>query len=310
MAAAAAATASSKAPTPAQLNVNTLASEYGYAASFLNSVPELKSLFKTAVSQTWTPAEFTAKLQATKWFQDASVAVRNGQLQKSTDPATWAQNVAEVTATIQQQAGSMGAVMSSSVEQQMASDAVMHGWTPAQLQQQMASYVSTVGNTGNYGGQAGTNEDALQKMALDYGQSMSSSSLQSWVQKMAAGSATTSDFEAQMKASAQSLYPQYSQQIQSGMTVNDIAQPYVQQMAQTLELDPTSIKVSDPLIQSALNGTTGPGSAAASQNPAGMNMYQFSNTLRQDPRWATTKNAQDAAGTVSRNILQSFGFSS
>jgi hypothetical protein len=293
------------------LNVNTLASEYGYAASFLNSVPELKSLFKTAVAQTWTPAEFTAKLQATKWFQGASVAVRNGQLQKSSDPATWAQNVAEVTATIQQQAGSMGAQMSSSVEQQMASDAVMHGWTPAQLQQQMASYVTTMGSTGHFAGQAGTNEQTLQKLASDYGQTMSDPSLKSWVQKIAAGSATSEDYQAQLKASAASLYPQYAKQINAGSTLNDIAQPYIQQMATTLEMDPNTITVADKHIQSALNGQpsgTG-GSAAANPNPQGMNMYDFTNMLRQDPSWATTKNAQDAAGTASRSILQSFGFS-
>lgn len=306
---AAAKPAASSTPSPAQLQMNTLASEYGYAASFLNSNPELKKLFSTAVAQTWTPAEFQAKLQATKWFQDASVAVRNGQLQKSTDPATWAQNVAEVTATIQQQAGSMGAQMSSSVEQQMASDAVMHGWTPAQLQQQMASYVTTMGSTGNYGGQAGANEGTLQKMATDYGQTLSSQSLQSWVQKIAAGSATTDDYQAQMKASASALYPQYTQQIASGMTMADIAQPYIQQMASTLELDPTSITVSDKNIQAALNGSPGPGSAAASQNPAGMNMYQFQNQLRQDPRWATTSNAQQAAESATRGILQNFGMS-
>lgn len=311
MAAVQSATPAKVTPTPgapADLNMNTLASEYGYAAAFLNSVPELKNLFKQAQAQTWTPAEFTAKLQATKWFQTSSVAYRNALLQQKSDPATWAQNVAQVTATIQQQAGSMGAQMSGSVEKQMASDAVMYGWTPAQLQQKMAAYVTTVGNTGNYGGTAGHNENDLKKMALDYGQTLSGQSLQSWVQKMASGAATIDDYQAQMKASAQALYPQYGKQIQAGMTVNDIAQPYIQKMASTLELDPTAITVNDKMIQSALNGNTNGTVGAAGEAGTGMNMYQFDNTLRQDPRWATTKNAQDAAASVTHSILQNFGF--
>lgn len=317
MAAAPAASSSSSSSNPPvgsaaynQQANSDLASEYGYALSFLNSNPEIKKIFQKA--STMVPpmpaAEFQAEIQNTKWFQQNSQALRQAQDLQKSDPATYAQNVSIARATISETAGTMGAQLSTKVLAQMASDAVNFGWTPNQVQQQLSQYVTTMGSTGNYAGQAGTNQQALEKMALDYGQTLSDSSLKKWVQNIAAGTATTEDYQAQMKQSATALYPQYAKQIAAGLTVNDIAQPYIQQMAQTLEKDPTTITVNDKNIQAALNGNANGTTGAAGETGQGMNMYQFQNMLRQDPQWATTKNAQDAASTATRSILQSFGF--
>ena len=66
-------------PASAQpaLDEKTLATQYGWAASLLNSNPELKALFHQAVLGTWTEPKFGAELRNTHWFRSQSASTRS-----------------------------------------------------------------------------------------------------------------------------------------------------------------------------------------------------------------------------------------
>lgn len=53
---------------------------------------------------------------------------------------------------------------------------------------------------------------------------------------------------------AQSLYPSIATQLTGGMTVQDVASPYINTMAQLLEVDPNTLSIQTPLIKKALQG--------------------------------------------------------
>jgi succinyl-CoA synthetase beta subunit len=115
------------------------------------------------------------------------------------------------------------------------------------------------------------------------------------------GLSTESDFQNFIRQQAQSQYPAFSSQIDAGQTMKQIANPYVQTMAQSLEMNPNNISLKDPTITSALNGLD------ANGKPVGKTITSFQQQLRGDPRWSSTQQAQDQAMSISKQVLNQMG---
>jgi hypothetical protein len=96
-------------------------------------------------------------------------------------------------------------------------------------------------------------------------------------------------------------YPAWKDQIMSGTNVADIAQPYIQSMAQTLGVPVEGITLNDKYIKGALAGVTSDG------KPTYKPLWQFEQELRQDPRWLQTDNAKDQIASAASNVVKMFG---
>jgi hypothetical protein len=285
------------------INPQQLAEQYGWAYSFLTSVPELNSLFQEAVAQSWDATRFQAELQATDWYKQNSESMRNAQVQKAIDPATYSQQVAAEKQSVQEQATSLGAAISDSLATTIATQQITYGWTTDQINKALAQYV-TLNKSGAFGGQAAQNAMALYEMALNNGVTISPSNMQSMMQKVTAGSTSMEDLQGYIRAVAASKFPAQAKEIQSGTNVSDLAAPYTTAMQNVLEVGPGQANVSNPLVQQALNGLSSQG------QPAGMNLTDFNNLLRAQPQWAQTQNAQTAAMSTAQTVLQNMGFAS
>jgi len=155
-------------------------------------------------------------------------------------------------------------------------------------------------------GQAATDAQQLKQTFADYGVPISDDSVESRIRQMLAGNQTLDAYKQSAINSAKSMYPSLAAQIDSGLTVRDIADPYKQQMGALLELDPNSIGLNDPLLKRALQGSVvnSDGKATATSTP----LWQFEQTLRADPRWAQTTNARDTMSSALLKIGAAFGF--
>ncbi len=116
-----------------------------------------------------------------------------------------------------------------------------------------------------------------------------------------AGKQSVQGVAAQLRTQSAAMYPAYATQINNGMNLSDIASPYMQRAQQLLEMGPGSINIQTPLIKSALQYTQ-------DGNPTAMPMYDFEKQVRQDPRWLSTDNAQDAFMANAHQVLVNFGF--
>src|SRR5207249_1642299 len=96
-------------------------------------------------------------------------------------------------------------------------------------------------------------------------------------------------------------YPAFAEQIKGGVTLKNIANPYVQMMAQNLEINPNEIGLKDPVIRSAMNGLDSNGV------PVGKNLVEFGDLLRGDPRWRSTQQAQDKTMSIGNAVLRQWG---
>lgn len=286
------------------------AAEYGFSKVFFDSDPELKKLLHDATSgkdAPWGTDKFTAEYRDTKWFKTHGATYRENLIQQTSDPATFNARLAQTTSALSDEAHKLGANLSSAQLQKLSQHALLYGYTDSQIQNSLGSYVNMQGS--QYFGEAGDNAQTLQQSAWRNGIKISPGSLQSWVQKIASGDATTDDYQTYVRNQAASLAPGLSSELKGGQDLYDLASPYIQSMATTLELPQTSIDLFDPTIRNALNSQATDANGKAGE-PTTMSLGNFEQSLRADPRWMKTSNARDTFQTTAHSILSSFGFTS
>ena len=163
------------------------------------------------------------------------------------------------------------------------------------------SRIAATGNINFATGEAAKTIDALKASAAAYGVSYDSSWYNQSARDILTGKVDNDTVTQQLKELAKSRYPSLVKQIDSGLTVRQVASPYFQSMANILEVNPNDITMEDPTIKQAFTSLNTDG------QPSTKALWQFEQELKQDPRWRFTKNAQtDLMGTA-RKVLQDFG---
>lgn len=286
-----------------KLTPEELAASYGWAYGFLNSNDELKKLFGQAVDETWSQSKFQAELRDTDWWKSTSETRRQAQVTQKTDPATWNAQLDAAVIQVRQLAAEIGAAIPESKLTKIAKNMIETGMDENQLRYAIGEYV-TFTKDGTLKGEAAMHEYTIKEYAYNMGIKLSDQAVKDQAQRVVRKVATTQDFESQIRESAKSMFPGYSEAIDAGSTIRDIAGPYIQMMSSELDIPDVSIDVMDPIVKKALNGLDAKG------KPAGVNLYDFQQQLRNDPRWKKTQGAQDTAMSASLKVLRDMGLAS
>jgi hypothetical protein len=150
-------------------------------------------------------------------------------------------------------------------------------------------------------GAAGNTYNKLRELASAYGIQYNEDWYKNSVASILSGKEAEDTYDVSIKELAKSKYPTLSKQIDAGRNVRDLASPYIESMAQLLEVGSDTITLDDFYINQALTGLDADGTPK--QKP----LWEFQQQLRQDPRWRYTKNAQESMMSASRKVLQDFG---
>lgn len=289
--------------TPAQ--ASTALDEYGPLAQIVQAVPDLSSLLTSAIQNQWTPAHLQASIMATPWYQQHSDTARSLLMTAAADPGAWHQQFQSAINLIQEVAGSMGrAVDNGPGVSSIAYQYLANGWTSADLQRYLGSSAAITNDGANsFAGQAGQIQAHLEQTAQSYGVPYTQSMLSTWANKIQSGMDTTDGFDQLMRTQAKSQFPQYAAQIDAGQTLSQIADPYMAQMAKTLEIPQSSVTLDNPAIQKALSVRDPQSGAVTSQS-----MWQFTQQLKNDPRYDQTTQAKTDAYSTLAQIGKDFGF--
>ena len=288
-----------------KINQQQLAAQYGFAQAFMNSDPELKSLFAQAVKNTWDTSMFVAKLRNTKWFKTHSATVRNSIMQETSDPATYKANVDQMFATVSDTWGKMfgTAGMNPNVLRTWAETAHRMGWSEAQLVDRMTAGVNyqKLLKDQTLGGTAAETEGQIDNLLGNYGLNLGGTWKAAQLEKIIEGNDTIGGVQDRVREMAMREYKAFADRIQAGESVREIADPYVQKMASLLERSDGEIGLNDRTIQSALKRTDAKG------RPAALDLAAFADEVRKDKRWQYTDNAKQEVGNVTSTLLRSFG---
>jgi hypothetical protein len=278
------------------LDMNTALSQYGYTQALVNSNPELKAKFEQAVREEWDSARFDREIKSTGWYQTLTERQRQIAVQRSTDPATFAQTVANKRSQIEALSARLG--LSGVGHQWWAEAALLYEWDDQVLQTKLIDAHSARGVSGGFTGLIGEAENHIKQTWAQYGLDISDATVAQWSKEIAAGRQTLGGLDNEARNYAKKSYPAFAAQLDSGMTLADIASPYMQTMANTLELSGGAVSLKDPFIKKALQGTNGQPLA----------MWDFERQLKDDARWQFTKQAKDETYAVLQQVGQDWGF--
>lgn len=135
--------------------------------------------------------------------------------------------------------------------------------------------------------------------AKRYGVNISNKDALSYVaNELTAGQEDMKKVNAKILAISKSTYSNLSDLISEDVNLSELTSNYKYNMGQLLEIDPNSIDVMDPTIQTALKNNGNKGT---------MNLTEFDRMIRNDPRWAKTRNAREEASKYAYDILKDFG---
>jgi len=298
-----------KGPKPDPLTREELAANYNFALKVIYSNAELARLFEKAVNQQWTGEKFNAEVRNTQWYQQNNQYAREAWVAEQLGGADWAAKTDNAKLAVQAAATEVGADLTPEELDSLTRQYIYQGWDqPSRqtlLMKALSEQIEVMPQGKGLGkglrGRAGSFTDQLKAEALSNGLKYTDQWYVDAARSVASGLTTEDDWRRDIRDQAASMFPVYGDRIRQGMSVYDLASPYINMMAQTFEISPDQIQLSDPYIKEALMGVDEQG------NPRAMGLWDFQKRLRNDPRWMKTKQASDEIGTVATDIMRVFG---
>lgn len=149
------------------------------------------------------------------------------------------------------------------------------------------------------GGKAGDTIRILSNYASDMGVFKSAGEITSKAVDVISGVNRQEDILASYRKDAQALYANFAPRLaeDASLTVRDLANPYIQMMADTFETAADNIKLTDDTIQKAINDAKGL-----------INLGDFRTMLRRDSRFNVTSTAKREASNLATGMLRSMKF--
>jgi hypothetical protein len=150
-----------------------------------------------------------------------------------------------------------------------------------------------------FGGKVGDTVTVLSKYSADMGIFKTAGEIARNAIDVAAGNVRQEDLVTRYRKDAQALYANFAPRLaeDASLTVRDLANPYIQMMADTFEDVADNIKLTDDTIQKAVNDAKGI-----------MSLGNFRTMLRNDSRFGTTSGAKREAAQLATSMISSMGF--
>lgn len=289
---------SSSAPTPA---ITSILSDYSAFAPLFNGIPDIANLLEQASVNNWSSDQFTANLMGTNWWKQTPESGRDWEIRQLTDPATAGQNQSVMGNKIISLGMMAGVPLSHGQVQMLTQAALSQGWSDAMLQQQI---VQQAKSTQMRAGSIATTQQQLRGMAADYGVNVADATTFKWAKQVEEGQLDPKAFQTYVSGQAKLSHPYWSKQLDEGVTVRQLADPYIQTASQMLGVSADSVDLSQSKWARALQQKD-----PKTGQPAPMSQLDWERTLMTDPSygWDKTDNARQAAFGMVDQLQKSFG---
>lgn len=295
-----------KTPGISSIEAKELAALAGFSVAFFKHNNELKNVFEKALRQDWSGDRLLAAARNTNWFKKHSESARRAILLKTSDPAEYKRQLKQTRAAARRIIRELGVPIDGFTLGNVAKAALHGGWNETQIR----NYVTKFGSVADairagktLRGLAGETERELRELSNAYGIGASTNFVANATQRVVRNRRDMEFYRNHFLERAMSRYPGLAKELEGGLTVAQIAEPYVDAMARLLELNPGDINVFDKSIQKALISRDSKG------KPAAKTLWQFEEDLRKDARWMKTNNAREDLMSAGRQVLRDLGLS-
>jgi hypothetical protein len=284
------------------LTPEVVASEFGWAAAFLED-PELGPLLRKAADpkNRWTAEKLQTEVMKTKWWKSSTEAQRAWQKLEAQGDQEAKKRVDDRADSLRDIAAGLGGQLSETQLVDVATNALRFGLTESQVVRMVANELLRGSDPANVL-RTGIAGQSVRQIARSMALPMSEEALDEWSRKIATGTAVIGDFENEARRMARGMYPSIEKEIDRGVTVDTLFDPYRQYAARLLGVTPDSVDFTDPKWNVALNHGDEKGRRS-------MTLREWGDMLRQDERYGYqfTDEAINKAYEVSTLIGRSFG---
>lgn len=291
-------------PASAPMDWEEAAKElYGGYFAVIQSVPELQELLRLATQNGWSEAKFNYELQQTSWWKQNSSTARDWDLSSQLDPATAQQQVDNLASRLRNMSlTEFGVQLDETQLQKLARDSLRFGWSEQMVKNAIGLEAT---RSGQGVGQlaSGFLGQGLKQTANAYGLKLSDDMLNRWTSAIATGQETKERFQQYAVNTAKNLFPAISAQLDTGLTFQDIVDPFRNVAAQILEINPESIDFIDPKFARAISNVDQSGQQRM------MSFSEWGDYLRTERSFGYeyTSDAQQRAFKVGNDLANLFG---
>lgn len=263
---------------------------------------DVRDLLIRAIEGNYTSARFDAEYKQTKYYKETADKVKSWNAKT---PAQQAEETGNQLATINADYGDLfdfeGA---DKIVEGIAKNVARLGLTGTRLKNFIFAEALRLRPAGTKAPTLETNEaDKLRNLVREYGYMPSDDEINSVLTGTPDRKGMVLNQNSlieRAKNAAKALYPHLTQQLDAGLSLDDLFKNYRQFAAQTLELDPTQIDfVTDPKWAEAFGTTeTGP-----------MSLTSWQTKLKSDPKygWKYTNQANQQVSNVVSTLERAFG---
>lgn len=269
--------------------------------SAIAAIPEIAALLEKASTEGWTSDYFRSQLWSTDWWKSTPESSRTWQTLKLVDPAQASQQAGTMSSNVIATSTALGLHLTPNEIAWYSELAASGGWDNTQLTR---SLIDNTARNRFHEGTVNATRDSLHATAANYGVTMSDQNATTWAQQIATGRQTNEGFEDWARNQAKAAYPSLTKEIDAGLTVKQVADPYMQIAAQQLGLNPETMSLTDPKWQRALQGRDEKGNATGP-----MTTMDWTRHIMEDPQYdyAHSANGVDASLQLRDSLGKVFG---
>jgi LysM repeat protein len=309
-----------------------LAAKFGVAAAVINADKSLQDALNKILgldgsgTMITDPELQTQIIQNTSWYKNQTDTQRKHSFFKQTNPAQYAADLQLNASEIVKMWAGSGLTISATdaityadqmMQQAVIKDGKVVRYDKAYLQKLMADSIkfdktNTFESNGkvvyDLDGKLETMAQALYDRAYDYGypSTVSNDGFKKWfettIKGLVAGTLNPEDVDNELEQRAMSLFPGLKDRILRGETARQAADPYLQAIANTWEVDPKDVDLNNDTVQQVINYTDEKG------NIVPMNIYGAKKAARRHANFDFTQTAKEEKTNIGATILRDHGF--
>lgn len=266
--------------------------------------PEVAQILRDAYTSDppWSSTLIQGKIMGTAWWKQNSDTARLYYEQQYTDPSSFQNKIRDYSAQIQDIGGKIGydeSILTPSYISYFANKAYRDGLNPAQIQHILADEITPL---------AGTTDKSpilsqMKQVQQQYQIAIDGLTQQYWLQAIGSGRQTIDSFTNAVTSQAKAQFPNLTGQFDSGLTFKQIIDPYRNQAAKLLEVNPEQLDFMGDAKWRHVVDYVDPKTAVHRT----MSSVELDNYIKSMPEWSNTKNAVDQYSQVGQQIAQDFG---
>lgn len=278
------------------------AQNYGFSKRWLDKHKDVNAVVQKAIDSGWTQERLAVEIKNTGWYRNQEEAQRKWSTIIVEQPREARRIKADNKRAAQQTASLLGVSLSDSKANELADKGSRYGWDEDDFRVAMSGLITTsaitshtmpLGDTANLIAQINQYEE-------QYLIKVTNSHRLSMAKRLARGDIQMEDVRSHFVRHAARTYASVADDINAGMTMTEIMQPYLQDAAEELGVSSANINTFDPKWTAAVTG---------GDNNEALTREQWLEKIRTDKQYgyANTRKAKNEAAELSNSIKRMFG---